>query len=211
MLIVLDKSGSMDQTPTGFGQSKWEATKSALDAALNASSEQVSYGLLMYPYVASGDAKSCELPTGKDAINVDVDEAKASVPLITQALKDTSPGGGTPTAAALAGAYEYYTNGLGASLPEGDKFVLLATDGGPNCNKDAICDGASCTMDMDKQNGCGTDIKNCCAADVFGPTACLDSDGVLTPNQGVEGHRNQDLRCWYSGYGELRILFDAVC
>lgn len=179
MLIVLDKSKSMDQIPTGFGQSKWEATKEALDAALSASTKQVHYGLLMYPYSVTTEATSCELPTGRDAINVPVDVAKTSVPLIKTALEETTPSGGTPTAAALKAALEYYSSGAGSTL-EGDRYVMLATDGGPNCNVKATCDSESCTYDLDKQGECGSTITNCCqAAFDGGPLGCLDSDGVL--------------------------------
>jgi hypothetical protein len=178
MLIVLDKSGSMTQTPAGFSQSKWDATRDALDAALTSSTKQVRYGLLMYPYSLTTEAKLCEVPLGRDAINVPVDTAKTSVPLIKKALEDTVPGGGTPTAAALAAALEYYSSGTGATL-EGDRYVMLATDGGPNCNADASCDTKSCTYDLDKQGDCGTTLQCCQAGFDKGQLGCLDSDGVL--------------------------------
>jgi hypothetical protein len=178
MLIVLDKSGSMSQMPVGFSKTKWDATKDALAAALTASTKQVRYGLLMYPYSLTTEAKLCEVPSGRDAINVPVDAAKTSVPLIKQALEETVPGGGTPTASALAAALEYYSSGTGATL-EGDRYVMLATDGGPNCNADASCDTNSCTYDLDKQGDCGTKLQCCNPSFDKGQLGCLDSDGVL--------------------------------
>ena len=192
MLVVLDKSGSMNTTPTGFGASKWDATKQALEAALQSSTDQVHYGLLMFPYskgtpIPATDCKArcCELPgTTADTINVGIDVASVSVPLIMDQLNGTSPGGGTPTAKALATALDYYTNGAGANLPAGEKYVLLATDGGPNCGTTSSCAPETCTANMDLQQGCGTTIANCCIDSLIstggGPTLCLDSEAVLT-------------------------------
>lgn len=193
MLIVLDKSGSMDTTPTGFDQTKWSATKTALSAALEGSTEQVRYGLLMYPYSTGTVAipsdcgtRCCELPTSSaDAVNVPVAEAKTSVPEITDKLDETKPSGGTPTAAALKAAYDYYVTGSGGIL-EGDKYVLLATDGAPNCNAEhEACEAATCTANIDAASGssCGGTIANCCEAAYAsagaGPSACVDDMAVL--------------------------------
>ena len=41
-----------------------------------------------------------------------------------------------------ARAYDYFTTGAGKSL-SGDRFVLLATDGGPNCNPSLTCTTAT--------------------------------------------------------------------
>ncbi|MGC4070320.1 MAG: VWA domain-containing protein [Polyangiaceae bacterium] len=190
MLIVLDKSGSIDQSPVGFnGKTKWAATKEALTAALQSSNDQVRYGLVMYPYSegepipADCGLRCCELPTGSAAVNVPIKDAAESVPAILDKLENTNPGGGTPTALALAAAYDYYINGPGVNLPAGDKYVMLATDGGPNCSEGITCESATCTADMDKQGSCGTKTINCCAESLAssggGPTLCLDDQGVL--------------------------------
>jgi hypothetical protein len=190
MLIVLDKSGSMDQSPVGFnGKTKWAATKEALTAALASSTNQVRYGLVMYPYSegepipAECGLRCCELPVGGAAVNVPIKDASESVPAILEKLADTNPGGGTPTAKALAAAYDYYKTGAGVNLPAGDRYVMLATDGGPNCSDATKCESATCTADMDKQGSCGTKTVNCCAESLAssggGPTLCLDETGVL--------------------------------
>lgn len=183
MLIVLDKSGSMNQTANG--QEKWGAMKDALDAALNEVAEQINFGLELYPTPALGsvsiDAKTCgevgnccEMPEN-NTMNVPIGEGTAAVDLISQTLDDTEPGGGTPTASALERALDYFTNGAGASL-EGDKFVLLATDGGPNCNAELECGGDLCTYNLDGKDCSGFADNNCCEA---GGEGCVDSSNVV--------------------------------
>jgi hypothetical protein len=185
MLVVIDKSGSMaDQ----FGSvSRWEAMKDALDAALSAAAERISFGLELYPFpvdpnqpipIECGD-KCCEHATGESAINVPIESGITAVPKILGALAATSPGGGTPTAVALERAFEYFTQGAGAAI-EGDRFVLLATDGGPNCNALGDCANEdpklTCTAVMDGK----CPQEDCCS---IGTTPsrqqCLDDAATL--------------------------------
>jgi hypothetical protein len=88
-----------------------------------------------------------------------------------QALGDASPGGGTPTAAALAAALTYFTQGEGAEL-KGDRYVLLATDGGPNCDRDNTCDADHCTPNLDGL----CEEGNCCEGE---GAYCLDDAAVV--------------------------------
>jgi hypothetical protein len=179
ILLVIDKSGSMDDTPEGFDVNKWTALYDALGEALNADTTNVNFGLLLYPDRAidlSCTSGCCEVPAGADAVNVAVAPSSSSVRDIMLTLEDTEPGGGTPTAAALTQALEYFTSGAGADL-DGDRYVLLATDGGPNCNAElGSCEAATCTSNMDGQ----CMIDNCCKAEI--PNAgelCLDDAAVL--------------------------------
>jgi hypothetical protein len=180
LLLVVDQSGSMTDQPEGFSLDKWSAMKQALDAAVASAPESVRFGLLTYP---SGgrvlqiplDCEGelcCAVPEGSDAINVGVGPDSADA--IGAALADTSPGGGTPTAAALEQALAYFTQGEGLSL-DGERYVLLATDGGPNCNADLSCDASSCTPNLDDTPQCAG--VNCCeGAGQF----CLDDEAVVT-------------------------------
>lgn len=161
MLIVMDKSGSMTDTPPAYGKSKWESAKASLGTALKADDPLVSYGFMLYPYKADAAAAGCVIPSGTDAVNIPIQAASASVPAIHGLLAQTAPGGGTPTAGALKAAYEYYTVGAGRDLI-GQKYVLLVTDGGPNCNAGITCPAATCTANLDQFESCGTGIANCC-------------------------------------------------
>jgi hypothetical protein len=177
VLLVVDKSFSMTGTPTGFTTDKWSALRGALAATFEQTQDRVSYGLDLYPFSGeTGKAVSdtCEMPKG-DAVVVPVQAGAKAAPLILAALDDNPPDGDTPTAAALARALNYYTKGAGKTL-KGDKFVLLATDGGPNCDAKATCDAATCTVNMDGK--CPLAPASCC--DVSGgATSCLDEDGSV--------------------------------
>jgi hypothetical protein len=184
MLLVIDKSGSMTD-PLG-DQTKWDAMKSALGTALDNVQSEMNLGLVLYPYHFARPIPEfncaedcCAVADGAAAVNVPVTAGTLSVPEIAEQLDATSPGGGTPTAVALDSALDYFVNGAGAAL-EGGKYVLLATDGGPNCNEELTCDGETCTTNLD--GACKTD--NCCT---FSNTRnqCLDADRVLEKLQAL--------------------------
>lgn len=182
VLLVVDKSGSMLDKPTGFTVDKWTALKSAMGDALGAVKLDISFGLDLFP--ATGDPQNptplaCEMPSSA-AITVPVAAGTTSVPAIIAALKVADPGGGTPTSAALQRALAYFTTGAGATL-KGDKYVLLATDGGPDCNAALTCDAATCTTNMDGK--CPASPANCCDPTKFGTdagTRCLDDGATKT-------------------------------
>jgi hypothetical protein len=181
MLLVIDKSGSMEDQPDGFDQQKWSAMKSALDTALGKVKTQMNLGLVLYPYSGTSpilldgcelEGNCCALPAEGAGVLVGIQPGTVAVDQINAALSQTGPGGGTPTAAALAAALDYFTNGEGAAL-DGDNYVLLATDGGPNCNDKLFCEENECTTNLD--NHCKT--GNCCE-DTSAHFQCLDDDAV---------------------------------
>jgi len=179
VLLVVDKSSSMSATPTGFGDSKWNGLRAALTSALDAGSGKVAFGLDFFP--SSGGPSvplpnGCALPTS-GAPTVAVSPAAPTVDAIKKALEDNSPAGATPTAAGLGRALAYYTTGAGAAL-KGEHYVLLATDGGPNCDDGLSCEAASCTVNMD---GLCPASTNCCdpQLDPAGPGKCLDDGATV--------------------------------
>jgi hypothetical protein len=184
MLIVLDKSGSTVDQPAGFNVSIWEGMKLALATSLEAAKARVSFGLELFPTSSvpgqtipekCGD-NCCDMPTTAD-IAVPIEDGVTGVPKILAVLNATVPSGGTPTAVALKHALEYFTVGAGASL-QGEKFVMLATDGGPNCNAGLTCPATSCTLNLEKQ--CMS--ANCCAS--LGQ-ACVDDQATIAQIQAL--------------------------
>ncbi|GAC1353135.1 MAG: hypothetical protein NVSMB1_23340 [Polyangiales bacterium] len=184
LMILVDKSGSMSQTPAGFSTTKWRALRTALGTALTKAAPRISMGLELFPFDATTPiapacaGNCCAMPTGAAAINVPIEEGTTAAPKILAALDATSPGGATPTAVALQRVLDYYTSGAGMAL-EGDKYVVLATDGGPNCNATLTCDALHCTKNLDG-TACGPAGTNCCDATMGGSKIdCLD-DGLTT-------------------------------
>ena len=176
ILLVIDKSGSMTDQPDGFSVDKWDALKSALGTALDNTAGEIDYGLALFPFSSDHDIPlecdtgCCDIADGEAAVNVPIQAGQAGVDKIKAALAATSPGGGTPTAAALTSALAYFNDP--ANQIAGKKFVLLATDGGPNCNIDNTCDEAHCTPNLDGQCPSG----NCCSLD---GEYCLDDGAVV--------------------------------
>jgi hypothetical protein len=185
MLVVLDKSGSMAATPAGFPMPLWNATRDALTGALDAVKGMASFGLVLFPRqdvspMCMTGEDCCATESGNMA-DVPVGFGTTTVPQIIDILNQTQPGGGTPTGAGLQRALEYYTTGDGASL-EGDKFVMLVTDGGPNCAAGLACDASTCTTNIDGR--CETAGVNCCEGAGL-DLRCLDDGGVLAQIQAL--------------------------
>ncbi len=180
VLLVIDKSSSMDDQPSGFELKKWEALKAALAPALSAVEEEMSFGLLLYPFGEEAEIPldcfegCCEVPSGPAAIQVSIEPGTRSASRVMEALDATGPGGGTPTAAALDAALAYFTTGPGKDLT-GDRFVLLATDGGPNCGSTSTrCTADRCTPNLDGL--CPSNQGNCCDGE---GSYCLDDAAVI--------------------------------
>ena len=186
VLLVIDKSSSMDDQPGGFELKKWDALKAALEPALTAVQDEMSFGLLLYPFGELAEIPlacfegCCEVPTDSAAIEVGIEPGSSSVPKVMKALNATSPGGGTPTAAALDAALSYFTTGAGKDL-KGDRFVLLATDGGPNCGaNDTKCTADHCTPNLDGL--CPAAQGNCCLGE---GSYCLADAAVVQKIQAL--------------------------
>jgi hypothetical protein len=84
--------------------------------------------------------------------------------------------GGTPTAATLVGL----TNRLEGLAVSSRTFVILATDGGPNCNANATCDVSTCIANIESAPGCSPGVApNCCDTSDYGAGDCLDGDPTI--------------------------------
>ena len=185
LLLVIDKSRSMLR-PVGGGPSRWDALKEALNTALPAVQDRVNLGVEFFPRqdLPDGDCTDvelcCDMTPDSTSVVVPVGDGSETVDDILGQLDATIPQGGTPTAAALQAAYDYYVNGAGAGL-EGQKFVVLATDGGPNCDAGNSCPADTCTSNMD--GNCPGTGTNCCdpqgGAYPAGPYYCLDDANTL--------------------------------
>lgn len=208
ILLVIDKSGSMDGKPDPDSASTlWQATTSALKAALNDANDNVHFGLQTYPKNVPLDCypDCCAMPDETDdGVTVPVGEGDDHRDTILTTLDRTSPGGGTPTAEALARAYQYFSSGAGEEL-EGDRFVLLATDGGPNCHEGLKCEADACTLNIDGNCDLPND-ENCCEANSEG---CLDDSGTLDQIKLLRGIGVDTFVVGLSGSEEYASQLDA--
>jgi hypothetical protein len=127
ILIVQDKSGSMSDPPgqncTGANCSKWSQVSSAIDTVVQATDTNVNWGMTFFPIDSTcGLEPTPVVPVGPTN----------SQP-IQAAFAGNQPTGKTPTAAALNAAVAY----MKTLTDPNPKFLLLATDGLPNCGANA--------------------------------------------------------------------------
>ncbi|MDX2021401.1 MAG: VWA domain-containing protein [Deltaproteobacteria bacterium] len=128
ILLVLDRSGSMRQDAQGKRgtPSKWTQTIAAIDTTLASTEAGVYWGLKLFPSWKGSNDNECS--TGGIA---GVDPALTQHAQLMTVVNANGPGekGRTPTAKAVTEAAAL----LGARTTANPKFLLLATDGIPNC------------------------------------------------------------------------------
>ena len=128
LLIVLDKSGSMGEQPDGTKcpgmgaacETKWADTTMAINMVVTTTDTTIRWGL---KYFADTN-NSCGVGPG-----VAVPIGPNNGPAITMSIANTMPGPSTPTRLAVNAGAAY----LQTVQDPNPKFILLATDGLPNC------------------------------------------------------------------------------
>ena len=140
VILVIDRSGSMDEGLDGMrappGMSKWSLLRDALSVTLPVFQDRINDGALFYPQTGGTGDSWCVLATIPD---VDVDPASGNAPRVLDIINSTGPAGSTPTAAALLRAYQWFVRNPNRAR---SRYLVLATDGGPNCN--ALLDPSTC-------------------------------------------------------------------
>lgn len=187
ILLVVDRSASMQEEAPGFGGNKWVATREALVGALFGGDggvvgqleDRVEMGLLTYP---ADDADDVCAP-GALVRGVHLQNHSA----IKTALFFTEPSGATPTAASLLEARDVLD---ALSADGGQRAVILATDGGPNCNRSLDGDTCRCVGDRAQcqqySANCLDDVNTVAAASALSaggyPVYVLGIDGAVAFN-----------------------------
>ncbi len=160
VMLVIDRSGSMLEPGATPGMTRWDEVLAAADTALTQFQYSVNFGLLMYP-------ANDECSTSGPQVRVGPGNRGA----IMHYLQTATPAGGTPTAAALRNA----SASLGDfATPGSPQFMILATDGGPNCNYFLIAQ-PECSCTYASAAYCCTDHPRPC----FFGNYCLDDSNVL--------------------------------
>ena len=182
-VLVIDRSGSMVES-TLDGVRKWTALLAALDRALPRIEQNVSLGLVMFPQplgpgVARTPATICALRT-----TLDLEPRLGAASAIMSRLRATLPDGPTPTAGAEEVAGRWFVN---EPDRDGGRYIILATDGAPNCNPALV--PATCR--------CSSGPASCDPAmNTFASINCLD-DARATST--IRLFRQQDIFTYVLG------------
>ncbi|MGC4091817.1 MAG: vWA domain-containing protein [Polyangiaceae bacterium] len=184
LYFVIDRSGSMGSPIDSSTVSKYSAARLAIGKLLDAIGARVRYGAAIYP--ATDNDSDCQ--AGFQMFPPVLGDAPSTVtggsrgPILRELMNRLSgykPGGATPTAATLGKLAPII-----AGYREGDDptFVMLVTDGAPNCNFAAKCGVADCIPHIEAAATglgapCGPDV-NCCdtSIDPRAGANCIDAD-----------------------------------
>jgi hypothetical protein len=143
LMFLIDRSRSMADLFTPSGQSRWQVLTGVLASVLPPVDASMQIGALLFPDASSLDRRTnCSVASTADLL-----PATGNVSRLVSLLESTPPGGGTPTAQAMDTAAPLL---LAVRASVRARAIVLATDGGPNCNPslDPVtcrCAGAAAT------------------------------------------------------------------
>ena len=183
LYFVLDRSGSMSELLPDESTDKWNATQSAVAGLLRSIGHRIEYGAAVFP----GSAETCKagrqvfpFSRGDPWRGMVSNRNGPRLQSLMDRLSALDPAGGTPVSATLALLLPLLSEDVSART-----YVVLATDGAPNCNENASCDSSRCIPDLEGAmlNGrlCG-DGFSCCDPELLGEGAganCVDDQETL--------------------------------
>jgi len=145
VLLVLDRSGSMEENEIEDGVSRWQGIVPILNQTVADTEASVAWGLKTFP---EAEDNECEESSVTSVIDVPI--APANGARVVAAVNATEPtGDGTPTGPALAAAATY----LAGRTTDHQQFILLATDGQPSCSLDWDKGGDEASDDAERAAG----------------------------------------------------------
>lgn len=162
MYFVIDHSGSMAE-----GE-KWNAVRTVVAKIVRGLGPRANYGATVFPGFAQA---ACSQPVEVLPISPGDPLGQGDGPTTTKLLAatDSPPFGGTPTAEGLKLALAKLR------FAKGKSFVVLLTDGGPNCNSGTPCTFDKCMPNIEGVPGCPPGgPTNCCESPNGSNESCLD-------------------------------------
>jgi hypothetical protein len=178
LYFVLDRSGSMTEL------NKWNTVRNVLETVTVALGGRAAFGAAVFP-----DPRANSCAVGHQVFAPAVGDGLNGVPgpvdrTLFYTLGAIAANGGTPTAATLQALLP------GLKSIKGKTYVILATDGGPNCNANAACSASMCTLNIESDNGCTPTGTNCCTPQAMPGApqlACLDAQPTIDAVTAIAG------------------------
>lgn len=167
LYFVLDRSGSM------YEDDKWDQVRVTVGHLLRGLGPRANFGATVFP------APNATCGPGVEVMSLRPGDAPSGTgedgPTTRLLLSTTNmaPGGGTPTAETLRGVLS------ALQRAQGKTFVILATDGAPNCNAEVSCSSDQCQPNIDSINGCTPNGPNCCEPPQGNHESCVDGTATV--------------------------------
>lgn len=179
LYFLVDRSYSMSEIVAGTPLSKYDMARRVLGKLLTVIGHRVRYGASVFPYEADGCGPGHEVfPPAVGGLPACDGTPDATLTQFLRSFGNYAPDGATPTAAALS-ALRSELRAL-----DGDTYLVLLTDGAPNCDFEAVCGASECTLNIEGQSlghdAC-TASFNCCDPANAGLDAggnCVDADAT---------------------------------
>ncbi len=166
LMLVLDRSGSMRLDFAGTADLprerwRWTFLRDAIAETLPSLGERVRVGAKLYPDPIAPTSPIVTADVAcRTSPSIDVRPSLDATAAILDRMDRTAPLGGTPTVEAVLAA-----RGALLGSTEGRRFIIVATDGGPNCNPSVPADPATCVC---------TSARETCLAPDEGIYSCVD-------------------------------------
>jgi hypothetical protein len=179
--FVFDRSGSMQELAPPNYDARYTVVRDAAMDLIKSLGPLINVGAALFPH---GNIGQYPCNAGEEVFPVSPgdpfnDDGKEGPTLGGFRLNtNVVPQGGTPVSA----TFENLLPTLSAL--SGRTIVMLATDGGPNCNPNAVCGIAECMANID---GFCTAPENCCVPGhpEGGPELCVDRAATVASIQAV--------------------------
>lgn len=195
MLVVLDRSGSMNPDGNDDNTDRWGGSRDAVVQVTSEFDDRVRFGLMTFPGTQGGGGGwggASQCTPGNVDVAIDIDRG----PAIADVLEDMNASGRTPTAASLEAALPVVgTATAGPDAAPMRKYVLLVTDGDPNCSDDG--------------GGFGNGVDTVAREETIAAIEALTAQGVLTyvvgyQTAGSDFESQLDLMAAAGGTGETK-------